>query len=85
MPIPPAIKTQDIDFQFEFMSLVKGQQPQTIQPEGLRKSPTATTSAWIARRGCLPKTRCVSMWHPLWCKGQLKTVQEAIQAEAADR
>ena len=31
----PGYKTQDIDFQFEFMSLVNGQQPQTIQPDGL--------------------------------------------------
>jgi flagellar basal-body rod protein FlgB len=29
----PGYKTKDIDFQFEFTSLVNGQQPQTIQPE----------------------------------------------------
>ena len=31
----PGYKTQDIDFQFEFNSLLNGQQPQTIQPDGL--------------------------------------------------
>ncbi len=31
----PGYKTKDIDFQFEFMSLVNGQQPQTIEPDGL--------------------------------------------------
>jgi flagellar basal-body rod protein FlgB len=32
----PGYKAQDIDFQFEFMSLVNGQQPQTIQTQGLK-------------------------------------------------
>jgi len=32
----PGYKTQDIDFQFEFMSLVNGEQPQTIQAQGLK-------------------------------------------------
>src|SRR5438552_18939783 len=35
----PGYKTQDVDFQFEFMSLVNGQQPQTIQPSGLAEKP----------------------------------------------
>ena len=35
----PGYRTQDVDFQFEFMSLVKGQQPETIQPTGLPEKP----------------------------------------------
>lgn len=32
----PGYKTKDIDFQFEFMSLASGQDPDVIQPEGLK-------------------------------------------------
>ncbi len=35
----PGYKTKDLDFQFEFMSLVNGQNPQTIEPEGLAEKP----------------------------------------------
>ena len=35
----PGYKTKDIDFQFEFMSLVKGSSPQTIEPAGLVEKP----------------------------------------------
>ena len=31
----PGYKTQDVDFQFEFMTLAKGERPQTIQAQGL--------------------------------------------------
>jgi len=32
----PGYQTKDIDFQFEFQSLVGGQSPHTIEPEGLK-------------------------------------------------
>ncbi len=35
----PGYKTQDVDFQFEFMSLAKGEQPQTIEPDSLKAKP----------------------------------------------
>lgn len=35
----PGYHTKDIDFQFEFMSLVHGQEPQTIEPQGLYEKP----------------------------------------------
>jgi flagellar basal-body rod protein FlgB len=35
----PGYQTQDIDFQFEFQSLVKGQQAQTINAPGLTIKP----------------------------------------------
>src|SRR5262249_9390089 len=35
----PNYKTKAIDFQFEFMAAVKGQAPQTIEPEGLVEKP----------------------------------------------
>ncbi len=31
----PDYRTRDIDFQFEFMSLTRGGQPQVVNPEGL--------------------------------------------------
>ena len=35
----PGYKTQDVDFQAEFLSLVQGQQPQTMHPDGLTEKP----------------------------------------------
>src|SRR5580698_7257732 len=35
----PGYKTKDIDFQHEFMSMVNGQQPQTINAGGLTEKP----------------------------------------------
>ena len=35
----PGYKTKDIDFQQEFMSMVKGEQPQTIDLQGLPDKP----------------------------------------------
>ena len=35
----PGYQTKDIDFQQEFMSMVNGQQPQTINVEGLADKP----------------------------------------------
>lgn len=32
----PGYHTKDIDFQFEFQSLVAGQQPNVVEPEGLK-------------------------------------------------
>jgi flagellar basal-body rod protein FlgB len=31
----PGYRTQDIDFQFEFQSLVQGADPHTVEPDGL--------------------------------------------------
>ena len=31
----PGYRTKDIDFQFEFLSLAAGDQPQTVEPSGL--------------------------------------------------
>jgi flagellar basal-body rod protein FlgB len=35
----PGFHTKDIDFQFEYMSLLRGQQPVTMEPEGLYEKP----------------------------------------------
>jgi flagellar basal-body rod protein FlgB len=35
----PGYHTQDVDFQFEFMSMVKGQAPAVMEPEGLVEKP----------------------------------------------
>src|SRR3954467_11098998 len=35
----PGYHTQDVDFQFEFMSMVKGQSPVAIEPQGLVEKP----------------------------------------------
>jgi len=35
----PGYQTQDVDFQFEFASLISGEHPQTIQAQGLTQKP----------------------------------------------
>jgi flagellar basal-body rod protein FlgB len=52
----PGYKTQDIDFQFEFMSLAGGQAPQTIQLEALPEKPDGNNVSMD--RGGADQTGC---------------------------
>src|SRR6266699_3304163 len=71
----PGYRTQDIDFQFEFASLVKGQSPQTITAPKLKLVQQAIQGggAWAcsrrfmsARRGCPPRGPGPRCWWKIW-------------------
>jgi flagellar basal-body rod protein FlgB len=75
----PGYKTQDIDFQFEFMSLAKGQQPQTIEPEdGLIEKPDGNNVSMDREARMLSENALRFNVASTLVRGQLKQIREAI-------
>ena len=75
----PGYQTQDIDFQFEFISLVKGLQPQTIQPSGLTQKPDGNNVDLDREARLLAENAIRFNVASTLLRGQIKTVQQAIQ------
>jgi len=75
----PGYKTQDIDFQFEFMSLAKGEQPQIIQAAGLKEKTDGNNVNLDREARLLAENQMRFNLASVLVKDQLKTVQEAIQ------
>lgn len=74
----PGYKTQDIDFQFEFATLTQGQQPQTIQPEGLVEKSDGNNVNIDRESRMLAENQMRFNLASALVKINLKTVQEAI-------
>ena len=75
----PGYKTQDIDFQFEFMSLVKGQPPQTIEPRGLVEKPDGNNVS-VDREARLVSENAIRFnLASTLLRGQLQMVRKAIE------
>ena len=75
----PGYKTQDVDFQFEFMSLVNGQQPETMKPAGLAEKPDGNNvnldrEARLLAENAIRFNLASTLLH-----NQLKAVHTAIQ------
>ena len=79
----PGYKTQDIDFQFEFVSLVKGLEPQTIQPQGLKEKPDANNVDLDREARLLAENAMRFNVASTLLRGQIKSVQQAIQGGGA--
>lgn len=75
----PGYRTQDVDFQFEFMTLAKGEQPQVIQPQGLQEKPDGNNVSIDRETRMLAEDQMRFNLASALVKSQLKTVQEAIQ------
>ena len=75
----PGYRTQDIDFQFEFMSLVNGQQPQIIEAEGLKEKPDGNNVSLDREARMLAENAMRFNVASTLLRGQIRTVQEAIQ------
>ena len=75
----PGYKTQDVDFQFEFYSLVKGQQPQTINPEGLVEKPDGNNVSMDREARLLAENAIRFNLASTLVRGQLKMVRAAIE------
>jgi flagellar basal-body rod protein FlgB len=75
----PGYRTQDIDFQFEFVSLAKGQDPQTVQPQGLKEKPDRNNVDLDRESRLLAENALRFNVASTLLRGQIKTVQEAIQ------
>jgi flagellar basal-body rod protein FlgB len=75
----PGYQTQDIDFQLEYMSLAKGQQPQVISAQGLKDKPDGNNVNIDREARLLSENQMRFNLASTLVKGQLKTVLEAIQ------
>jgi flagellar basal-body rod protein FlgB len=79
----PGYKTQDIDFQFEFMTLAKGQQPQIVTAQGLKETPDGNNVDIDREARMLAENAMRFNVASTLLRGELKTIQEAIQAGSA--
>ena len=75
----PGYKAQDIDFQFEFMSLVNGQQPQVVQAQGLKEKPDGNNVSLDREARMLAENAMRFNVASTLLRSKLKAVQEAIQ------
>jgi flagellar basal-body rod protein FlgB len=79
----PGYQTQDIDFQFEFASLVKGQQPQTIAVEGLKQKSDGNNVDLDREARMLAENAVRFNVASTLLRSRLKMVQNAIQGGGA--
>ena len=75
----PGYKTQDIDFQFEFMSLVNGQRPQTIDAQGLKEKPDGNNVSLDREARLLAENAMRFNVASTLLRDKIKMVQQAIQ------
>ncbi|MGD1092208.1 MAG: flagellar basal body protein [Bryobacteraceae bacterium] len=75
----PGYQTQDIDFQSEFASLAKGQQPLTVMSAGLAGKPDGNNVNLDREARLLAENQMRFNLVSTLLRGNLKTVQEAIQ------
>ena len=75
----PGYKTQDIDFQFEFMTLVNGQQPQVIEPDGLEEKPDGNNVSIDREARLLSEDAIRFNLASTLVRNQIKAVRSAIQ------
>lgn len=75
----PGYQTQDIDFQFEYETLTKGQSPQVIQTPDLPEKPDGNNVNLDQQARLLAEDQMRFNLASVLVKGNLKTVQEAIQ------
>ena len=74
----PGYKAKDIDFQFEFMSLVKGQQPQTIEAEGLAQKPDGNNVSMDREARMLAENAMRFNVASTLVRSQFKQIRDAI-------
>jgi flagellar basal-body rod protein FlgB len=75
----PGYKTQDIDFQSEFMSLVNGQSPSTMQPQGLAEKPDGNNVSMDREARLLAENAIRFNLASTLVRGQFKSIRDAIE------
>ncbi len=75
----PGYKTQDIDFQFEFVTLLRGEKPQSVQPQGLSEKPDGNNVSVDREARLLAENALRFNVASTLLRSQIKTVQQAIQ------
>jgi flagellar basal-body rod protein FlgB len=74
----PGYQTKDIDFQQEFMSLVNGQQPLTIDAEGLQDKPDGNNVSVDREARMLAENAMRFNVASVLLRGEINSVKSAI-------
>lgn len=75
----PGYQTRDIDFQFEFMSLVKGQEPQVVEVLDLAAKNDGNNVSLDRETRLLAETALRFNLASQLVRGQIRTLRNAIQ------
>src|SRR5690349_322516 len=75
----PGYKTKDIDFQFEFLSLVKGEQPTVHEVEGLKGKNDGNNVSLDREMRLLSENALRFNIASSLLRGQLHSIRSAIQ------
>ena len=75
----PGYKTRDVDFQFEFMTAIKGEQPQVIEPEGLETKNDGNNVSIDREARLLAENAIRFNLASVLARGEIKTLKSAIQ------
>lgn len=75
----PGYQTQDIDFQFEFVTMLNEEKPQTIRPRGLKQTPDGNNVDLDREARLLAEDAIRFNVASNLLRGQIKAVQQAIQ------
>ena len=75
----PGYKTKDVDFQFEFMTLVGGQQPQTMDVKGLVEKPDGNNVSIDREARMLAEDAIRFNLASTLLRNQVKGIRSAIQ------
>ena len=70
--------TKDNDFQYEFMSLVKGQAPQTMEPQGLYEKPDGNNVSVDREARLLAENTLRFNLASTLVRGSLESIRKAI-------
>jgi flagellar basal-body rod protein FlgB len=74
----PGYHTRDIDFQFEFMSLAEGSQPNIIEPEGLTGKNDGNNVSMDREARLLAENALRFQFASQLLKGELSSLKSAI-------
>ena len=74
----PGYRTQDIDFQFEFMSAVNGQGAQVIEPQGLYEKPDGNNVSVDRESRLLSENAIRFNLASTLVRGQMQSIRDAI-------
>lgn len=75
----PGYRTQDIDFQWEFMSLASGGSPRIIEPDGLAEKPDGNNVSVDREARLLAENAIRFNLASTLVRGQIKMIRNAIQ------
>lgn len=75
----PGYRTQDIDFQFEFLSLVEGANPNVIQPGGLTTKPDGNNVSLDRESRLLAENAMRFNLASQLMKGEMRMTRRAIE------